>query len=74
MIRIEDIRSEPTPVREWVLNVDNEVDIVRESLSNCFDINCFNDSVDKLLPTNFSQYWGLIIFKPIDIPQELEPV
>lgn len=70
MIRIEDIRSEPTPVQDWVISVDQEVDIVRESFDNTFE----NDNILELIPTNFSKEWGLIVFKPIDIPQELEPL
>jgi hypothetical protein len=71
MIRIEDIRDEPIPVKEWVFSVDEEVDIVRDSLNNGFEMD---DSIYKLIPTNFNQDWGLAIFKPIDIPTDLEPI
>ena len=70
MIRIEDIRSEPTPVQEWVVSVDQEVDVVRGSFDNTFE----NNNILELIPTNFSKEWGLIILKPIDIPEELEPL
>jgi hypothetical protein len=69
MIRIEDIRSEPTPVKEWVLRVDQDMDDMREMLLN----NMLDESVYDLMPTEFSKEWGLFILKPIDIPSDLEP-